>query len=98
MRMSLVSSTHKHTPIHTHTRAHTHTYSLVDRKKLPHMAMLRNLNNLLDAGLLSAYHAKVLSRLGDRRTIINGRQFPFRYYAAYRAVDEQRIRYNDLKC
>jgi telomerase protein component 1 len=55
----------------------------VDNKKLPFMAMLRNIRNLIKAGVSSAHHNIVLKRLKNERQVINSRQFPFRFFSAY---------------
>ena len=36
---------------------------LLDERKLPFMAMLRNLRNMLQAGISAAHHATVLAKL-----------------------------------
>lgn len=50
-----------------------------------HMALLRNLRNLQEDG---AINKEVLDRLIDG--VEKGKQLPFRYYAAFRAVEPQR--------
>ena len=40
-------------------------FALTDHKKLPFMAMLRNLKNMITAGLKEKYHNLVLHRLTD---------------------------------
>ncbi|XP_050397784.2 telomerase protein component 1 [Patella vulgata] len=61
---------------------------LLDNKKLPFMAMLRNLRNLIKAGISSKHHAGVIRRLTDERQVINSRQFPFRFFSAYEALTQ----------
>ncbi|XP_060677326.1 telomerase protein component 1 [Hemiscyllium ocellatum] len=60
---------------------------LIDRQKLPYMAMLRNLRNVIAAGVSSGHHAQLLRRLADRDAVIRSRQFPFRFLAAYKALE-----------
>eukprot|EP00058_Branchiostoma_floridae_P011084 XP_002596572.1 hypothetical protein BRAFLDRAFT_128562 [Branchiostoma floridae] len=55
---------------------------LIDHKKLPFMAMLRNLRNMLTAGISSKHHSWVLRKLTDEGAVINSRQFPFRFFSA----------------
>ena len=50
--------------------------------------MLRNLRNLIKAGISPAHNAIVIKRLRDERAVINARQMPFRYFAAYQALTQ----------
>ncbi|XP_070830732.1 telomerase protein component 1-like [Chaetodon trifascialis] len=59
---------------------------LIDNKSLPFMAMLRNLRNMIMKGISEAHHKKILSRLTDKKAVIQSRQFPFRFLAAYKVV------------
>ena len=61
---------------------------LLDHRKLPYMAMLRNIRNMLIAGISDKHHNTVLKRLQDTRQVINSKQFPFRFLAAYEVLDE----------
>ena len=45
--------------------------SLLDHRKLPFMAMLRNLRNLIMANVGPKYHDMVLRKLTDQRSVIN---------------------------
>jgi hypothetical protein len=49
-----------------------------------HMAMLRNIRNMLDAGIKGDEIVKRLIHHADA-----GKQLPFRYYSAYKAVQEK---------
>ena len=72
----------------SHHGNNAHTWeSLIDHRKLPFMAMLRNLRNLIVAGISLKHHRWVLSKLKDEQTIINSRQFPFSFFSAYEAID-----------
>jgi hypothetical protein len=53
--------------------------------KMPIMAILRNLRNFLDhkCDLTTA-----VNKLRDEKTILNSKQFPFRFYSAYKAIEE----------
>jgi telomerase protein component 1 len=68
----------------------TDTHWVADAKKLPFMAMLRNLRNLIKTGVSDAHHKLVLRRLRDERQVIQSRQFPFRFFAAYQVLEELR--------
>ncbi|XP_074544766.1 telomerase protein component 1-like [Halichoeres trimaculatus] len=59
---------------------------LIDNKSLPFMAMLRNLRNMIIKGISEAHHNKILSRLTNKKAVIQSRQFPFRFLAAYKVI------------
>ncbi|KAK2822732.1 hypothetical protein Q5P01_022797 [Channa striata] len=61
---------------------------LIDNKSLPFMAMLRNLRNMITKGISEAHHKKILSRLTNEKAVIQSRQFPFRFLAAYKVIME----------
>ena len=61
---------------------------LIDHQKLPFMAMLRNLRNLIVAGVSPKHHQWVTHKLNDERAVINSRQFPFRFFSAYKVLDD----------
>ena len=61
---------------------------LIDHKKLPFMAMLRNIRNLIIAGVSKTHHKWVIDKLSDERAVINSRQFPFRFFSAYEVLNE----------
>ncbi|KAM4881527.1 telomerase protein component 1 [Thomomys bottae] len=60
---------------------------LIDNGKLPFMAMLRNLCNLLRVGISSRHHDLVLQRLQHSKSVIHSRQFPFRFLNAHDSID-----------
>jgi len=60
---------------------------LIDNRKLPFMAMLRNLRNLILSGISNRHHNWVKSKLRDEKTVANSRQFPFSFFTAYEAID-----------
>ncbi len=57
-----------------------------DHKKLPFMAMLRNLRNMIKAGISDKHHSWVLKKLTDQGSVIYSRQFPFRFFSAYEVL------------
>lgn len=61
---------------------------LIDHRKLPFMAMLRNLRNLILAGMSSQHHQWVLKKLKDERAVVNSKQFPFRFFSAFEVLVE----------
>jgi hypothetical protein len=56
-----------------------------DALELPFMAGLRNLRNLLKSGAYKALDA-VIENLKDEKAVLKSKQFPFRFYSAYREV------------
>ncbi len=66
---------------------------IIDQIKLPHMALLRNLRNILEEMSIATDQSDVETILSDIFTrlengVVHGRQFPFRYYSAYLALKE----------
>ncbi len=61
---------------------------LIDHKKLPFMAMLRNLRNVIIAGISTKHHQSIIHRLTDERSVVNSRQFPFRFFSAYEVLNQ----------
>ena len=56
-------------------------------KNMPHMALLRNLRNLYEAGVeFNLYNEKLING------VENGKQLPFRYYSAYKALEDSEIK------
>lgn len=63
--------------------------NLIDNNKLPFMAMLRNLRNLLLAGLPQRAHDWVIEqRLTNEHAVASSRQFPFRFFSAYTILEQ----------
>ncbi|XP_050998953.1 LOW QUALITY PROTEIN: telomerase protein component 1 [Acomys russatus] len=62
--------------------------ALIDSGKLPFMAMLRNLCNLLRTGISARHHELILQRLQDEKSVIHSRQFPFRFLNAHDSIDK----------
>ncbi|PNJ36161.1 TEP1 isoform 3 [Pongo abelii] len=60
---------------------------LIENGKLPFMAMLRNLCNLLRVGISARHHELILQRLQHAKSVIHSRQFPFRFLNAHDAID-----------
>lgn len=57
---------------------------LIDSGKVGTMALLRNLNNILNAGPSNI--AKVYKALTDKNAILKSKIMPFRFYSAYKKV------------
>ncbi|KAJ8317249.1 hypothetical protein KUTeg_005153 [Tegillarca granosa] len=62
--------------------------ALIDHKKLPFMAMLRNLRNLVKAGISNKHHNMIIRRLTDERQVVNSKQFPFQFFSAYEVLGQ----------
>uniref|UniRef100_A0A673TDN2 Telomerase associated protein 1 n=1 Tax=Suricata suricatta TaxID=37032 RepID=A0A673TDN2_SURSU len=60
---------------------------LIENGKLPFMAMLRNLCNLLRVGISARHHELVLQKLQNEKLVIHSRQFPFRFLNAHDSIN-----------
>ncbi len=61
---------------------------LINSGKLGYMALMRNLRNMLEAGVSLPEIQKVASRLADPVQVAKSKQLPFRYLAAYREIEK----------
>uniref|UniRef100_A0A670J5M5 Telomerase associated protein 1 n=1 Tax=Podarcis muralis TaxID=64176 RepID=A0A670J5M5_PODMU len=61
---------------------------LIDAGKLPFMAMLRNLRNILRTGVSDRHHMRLLKRLEDKESVIRSRQLPFRFLSAFKVLKD----------
>ena len=52
-----------------------------------YMAILRNVRNILEAGVSEKHLEKVLSALSDEKAVRKSRQLPFRYLSAYKELE-----------
>ena len=59
---------------------------ILESIKIPHMALLRNLRGIFTEINDKTIADKVLSNL--KSGVTDGKQFPFRYYSAYNAIDK----------
>ncbi|XP_053324499.1 telomerase protein component 1 [Spea bombifrons] len=69
---------------------------LLDNKQVPFMALLRNLRNLIRAGVSERHHKEVTKRLSSQNSVIRSRLFPFRFLSAYKVIQE--LESQQLKC
>lgn len=60
---------------------------LIDADALGYMAALRNLRNILDARVSVSRIHTVGKRLADPAAVVKSKQFPFRFYSAYREIE-----------
>ena len=61
---------------------------LINSGKLGYMALMRNLRNMLQAGVSPAEMQVVAGRLADAEQVTRSKQLPFRYLAAYRELEK----------
>ena len=61
---------------------------LIDDKKLPYIATVRNLRNLVLAGISSDHVAAVCKYISNPRAVAGSRMFPFRFYTAFDALND----------
>ena len=59
---------------------------LLDSGKLGYMALLRNLRNILQAGVSAEHVERLCGRLSDPQQVRSSKQLPFRFLAAYREL------------
>jgi hypothetical protein len=65
--------------------------NLIWLDKLPYMATLRNLRNLLTSGgkgISDKALSQTIARIKDREAVKNSKQFPFRFFSAFRELEE----------
>lgn len=68
---------------------------LIESNKLGYMAVLRNLRNILEAGVSYSHIEQVCDTLTDPAKVIKAKQFPYRYLSAYRELLTARNVLND---
>lgn len=61
-------------------------HELINSRKMGYMATLRNLRNMLEADIDMAHLKTVCNTLSDGRAVLKAKQFPFRFWAAYREM------------
>ena len=61
---------------------------LIDDKKLPYMATVRNLRNMVLAGISSDHVTAVCKYVSNPRAVAGSRMFPFRFYTAFDALND----------
>lgn len=68
--------------------------SLIDSGRLPYMALLRNLRNLLNECISESHLKKVLEIISSEKAIVKSKQLPFRYLSAYKEIDKLDVRHS----
>ena len=59
-----------------------------------HMAVLRNLRNIAEAGVSNRHIMKVCD--GLKKGVLTGKQFPFRYWSAYKSIENSGINHEGI--
>jgi len=59
---------------------------LIDSGKIGYMALLRNLRNILEAGVSYSHIQRVCDTLCAKQNVLNSKQLPFRFLTAYREI------------
>jgi hypothetical protein len=68
---------------------------LIDSGKTGYMALLRNLRNILEAGVSFSHIRQVCETLSAKQNVLQSKQLPFRYLAAYRELSKLKSDYTD---
>ena len=61
---------------------------LIDQKKLPYLATIRNLRNLILAGISDSHVDKVCAYIQNEKAVAKSRMFPFRFYTAFDVLSD----------
>ena len=61
---------------------------LIEERRLPHLATVRNLRNLLLAGVSTQHIQQVCQHIASTAAVAKGRLFPFQYFTAYDILTE----------
>ena len=64
---------------------------LIKDKKLPYMAMVRNIRNMIMAGISDEAAKLAIHYLTNEKAVVKSRMFPYRFYTAYDVLDELKI-------
>jgi hypothetical protein len=70
---------------------------LIDSQKVPYMATLRNLRNIVQAGVSNEHIQKVADFISNERFVSMNKQLPFRYLNAYDALQESNLMTSKLQ-
>ncbi len=61
---------------------------LIDHKKLPYMAAIRNLRNLILSGVDTDHVNTVCKYLTNERAVAGSRMMPFKFFTAFDVLDD----------
>lgn len=66
---------------------------LIDSQKIGYMALIRNLRNILEAGVSQQHLIKICEVLSHPEAVRRSKQLPFRFLAAYREISKVKSAY-----
>ena len=64
---------------------------MITNKKLPYMAALRNIRNVVQAGVSANAHKMLQDYISNEKAVFYSKQLPFRFYSAYKALEKENI-------
>lgn len=67
---------------------------ILENCNISHMALIRNLRNIFSEIDNVAIADAVIAEL--KRGVLHGKQFPFRYYSAYKAIRDSNVHHKDI--
>lgn len=67
---------------------------ILENCNISHMALIRNLRNIFSEIDNVAIADAVIAEL--KRGVLHGKQFPFRYYSAYKAIRDSHVHHKDI--
>ena len=67
---------------------------ILENCNISHMALMRNLRNIFSEIHNVAIADAVIAEL--KRGVLHGKQFPFRYYSAYKAIRDSNVHHKDI--
>lgn len=63
--------------------------NLLDSNKLPYMASLRNIRNILNANVSERHIDKLCKFIADAEQVKRSKQLPFRFFSAYKEIENE---------
>ncbi|AYN04696.1 TROVE domain-containing protein [Flavobacterium sp. 140616W15] len=69
---------------------------LIDSNKIGYMALMRNLRNIMEANVSGFHIEKVCDYLANEKAVLNSKQLPFRFLAAYRELKDLPSKYTSI--
>ena len=70
---------------------------LIDHRKLPYMATIRNIRNMIRAGISEKHHKLVLRKIADEGAVRSSKQSSFRFFSAYDVLKDLDDEYDRRK-
>ena len=71
-------------------------HEMIDSDRLGYMAALRNLRNMMEAGIDTTHAKKVASLLRNEKAVAKSKQFPFRFLTAYFMLEGTGMKHEKL--